>query len=714
MTFITMAIFKNMCVTYLYIYSCLLLIKKVGSYSILETNRQIFIPNTVSFNFIAKRAISLTASNQETINDGMTYVDDFSLRKLWTDNGYNVEEYSEEKALAIMFANAFDDDDLDEVDVSNFSIDDNLAPASAISESFNSQHNFVRLEEKESITGKSVGIDLGTTNSVISVIEGGVPVVIPVLGHHTVPSVVSFLPSGDVYVGELARRQQVLLASSTYSSVKRVIGRTVKQVKDAGERLNILKVDPDSAHKTDPCALFGPVWPNKKAKSTRLSPEAVSAEVLRVLIKAASEHIGAPVSRAVVTVPAYFLPMQCEATKRAAILAGLDKVKVLREPEAAALAYGLREEKPQLVLVVDLGGGTYDVSVLEVGGGFVEVLATNGDAHLGGNDFDRLVASWLESQFLAQHSSDGAEGARRAAAVKDPVVQWRLLRAAEDARIRLSSELSVDVDLPLLVGDKGLRCALTRKQLETLCRPLLDRLLRPLRQVAVMAGVNLRGDSGQQGYTEGEYDGESPPVAAGDFSSQSVKTLEKEQTGGRKDARARQREKCGASRGVRQLQKQLGDPSVALFPRGAELNRVLLVGGVTRMPMVRRLIAGVTGKAVLSGTDTDSGGVDPDLAVSLGAAVYAGVMDGDIQGLEVMSAWQAAMYKAFYQLQQEGVAPTFETEAAAGATTGTATASDGADPGDGTLPMSLADPQPAERRLRKKSLFKIRTRPGTR
>ena len=538
--------------------------------------------------------------------------------------------------------------------------------------------------------GRAVGIDLGTTNSVVSVIEGGLPVVISVNGSRIVPSIVTYLSPQHIIIGEHARRQFAVHPLSTYASVKRVIGQTNKQLKmlynkDRLKNLHVNYADDENSL----CRLNGPDWIDENLKMNAddktsalnsprnrikkeisyVTPEEISAQVLRTLVEAAQSYLKEPVNKAVVTVPAYFLPSQCEATERAAILAGLQKVKLLREPEAAALAYGLREKEQQLVLVFDLGGGTFDVSVLEVGGGFVEVIATSGDRNLGGNDMDAFIADWLKKQFINQNintsHSDGWKDSKRYSYDQegndniilsklpnnDPWMEARLLEAAEKARILLSTAQETEIYLPFLYKNFHLRCTLTRTKLESLCRPLLPRILRPMREVALMAGINLPGDSGQIGYTNEVFTGKDvsdiqSSVQLDQDAENMVAMLKEKQTVGREQARKQQKTRGVAMKELRRLQKSLGDAKLSSFPRGVEVNQVLLVGGVTRMPMIRKMVQIITGKEPRFT-------VNPDEAVSLGAAVMAGIMDGTVQGMQVLSSWQAAMYRAFYENQLE-------------------------------------------------------------
>jgi len=524
--------------------------------------------------------------------------------------------------------------------------------------------------------GRSVGIDLGTTYSSVALIEAGKPVIVPVDGLRIVPSVVGYLQDGTVIVGEMARRQLVINPQNTFASVKRVIGRTLGQVRTNGDRLPVLKVDPSSSA-TSLASLKCP------KVGRNLAPEEVSAEVLRQLLKRASEYLGGEViSKAVITVPAYFLAEQCAATEKAGMLAGLKKVKLLREPEAAALAYGLSQEEQKIVLVFDLGGGTFDVSVLEVGGGFVEVIATSGDAHLGGDDFDELIVGWMVEQIAVLDV--GISKAVRS----DPVATSRMYEAAEDAKVRLSTAAAVEISLPMLRGGFSLTCTLTRKRFETMSKKLIVRLLKPLREVAIMAGVNLPGESGQLGVMEGTFgeddlfeqedeeeaeDEEEEEVQADNESEATGSTrytkdplagleglsktaLRKAQQQGRKEARERKKVKGSTSRELRRLQKENSDEALAIFPGGQALSDVILVGGATRIPAVQALVRTITGI-------DPKRSVNPDEAVSLGAAVLAGILDGDIKDMNVMSAWQASMYRAFYEQQLKDEAKKVKNEA---------------------------------------------------
>lgn len=526
-------------------------------------------------------------------------------------------------------------------------------------------------------TGRSIGIDLGTTFSAVSVIEGGKPVIIPINGSRIVPSVVAYTKTGGVLVGEMARRQFVVNTANSFASVKRIIGRTVKEVKAAGEKLSVYKIDNKRSLETRDRHSKGKGGKGKKSGGSGsgsvadtecellcpnldrpLTPEDVSAEVLKSLVSGASQYLGEVITRAVITVPAYFLPAQCDATIRAGQQAGLERVKLLREPEAAALAYGLTQQGRQIVLVFDLGGGTFDVSVLEVGGGFVEVIATSGDPHLGGDDFDAVVVDYMVDQFgLAIGDKDRAKGL-----LADPVTTSRLYEAAVDAKIRLSSEPNVTISVPFLIDDVGLTCVLKRSRFESLSRSLLVRLMKPLREVAVMAGINLPGESGQMGVNDDMFyagdegdEGAAGRVASGMFSAGaggeggggagavlSVAEMKKMQLGGRSSAKELRRVKGSTTKELRRLQKETMDSSLATFPGGQALDDVILVGGSTRIPAVQRLVRTVTG---VDPRRT----VNPDEAVSLGAAVMAGILDGDITDMQVLSAWQAAMYRAFYE-----------------------------------------------------------------
>jgi molecular chaperone DnaK len=314
--------------------------------------------------------------------------------------------------------------------------------------------------------GKVVGIDLGTTNSVIAVMEGGKPVVIANLeGGRTTPSVVAFGKDGERLIGQLARRQTVLNPLNTFYAFKRFMGRKYAELNADSKRV------PYTIRRDD----AGEV----KIKCPRLekefAPEEISAMVLKKLAEDASRYLGEPVTAAVVTVPAYFNDAQRQATRDAGRIAGIDIKRILNEPTAAALAYGLDRKEVQTVMVFDLGGGTFDVSILDVGNGVFEVLATSGDTQLGGNDFDRLIVDWLAEQFLETEGTD----LRR-----DRQSLQRLTEAAEKAKIELSGLPDTNISLPFITatedGPKHLDVNLSRGQFETLSAELVQRLKEPV------------------------------------------------------------------------------------------------------------------------------------------------------------------------------------------------------------------------------------------
>lgn len=325
--------------------------------------------------------------------------------------------------------------------------------------------------------GKVVGIDLGTTNSVVAVMEGGKPVVIAnAEGMRTTPSVVGFSKEGERLVGQMARRQTVLNPQNTFYGVKRFIGRKYAELSAESKRVAYtIRRDETSG--------------NVKIRCPRLqkefAPEEISAMVLRKLADEASRYLGEPVTGAVITVPAYFNDSQRQATKDAGRIASLEVMRILNEPTAASLAYGLDRKESETILVFDLGGGTFDVSILEVGDGVFEVKATSGDTQLGGNDFDRKIVDWLAEQFL---ESEGVDLRRERQALQ------RLFEAAEKAKIELSGVSVTDINLPFITatedGPKHLETRLTRAQFEGLCGDLISRLRRPLKRALSDAGIS--------------------------------------------------------------------------------------------------------------------------------------------------------------------------------------------------------------------------------
>jgi molecular chaperone DnaK len=379
--------------------------------------------------------------------------------------------------------------------------------------------------------GKVVGIDLGTTNSVVAVMEGGKPVVIAnAEGMRTTPSVVGFSKEGERVVGQMARRQTVLNPQNTFFAVKRFIGRKYGEL------------NPDS--KRVPYTIRKDEIGNIKVACPRLnkefSPEEISAMVLKKLADDASRYLGEPVTGAVITVPAYFNDSQRQATRDAGRIAGLDVLRILNEPTAAALAYGLDRGDMETILVFDLGGGTFDVSILEVGDGVFEVKATSGDTQLGGNDFDRKVVDWLAEQFL---EAEGVDLRRDRQALQ------RLMEAAEKAKIELSAVSVTDINLPFITatedGPKHLESRLTRSQFEGLCVDLLGRLRTPVKRALKDAGLS--------------------PV---------------------------------------------------------DIEEVVLVGGSTRMPMVKQLVQDLIGIE-------PSENVNPDEVVAVGAAIQGSILAGE-------------------------------------------------------------------------------------
>src|SRR5881398_2780090 len=379
--------------------------------------------------------------------------------------------------------------------------------------------------------GKTIGIDLGTTNSCMAVLEGGEPTVIEnAEGGRTTPSVVAFTQSGERLVGTVAKRQAVTNPQNTVFSIKRFMGRKEAEVREE-EAIVPYKVvsGPNGDARVD-------------AGGQQYSPPEISAMILGKLKADAEAYLGETVDGAVITVPAYFNDDQRQATKDAGRVAGLDVKRIINEPTAASLAYGLDKESDQTILVFDLGGGTFDVSVLEIGEGVFEVKATAGDNHLGGDNFDKAVVDWLAAEFRRDQGID---------LTKDPMALQRLYEAAEKAKIELSTTQETQINLPFITADasgpKHLDQRLTRSKLNELTSDLLDRTVAPTKQAMKDAGVT-----------------------------------------------------------------------------GDDIQHVVLVGGMTRMPAVQEKVKELTGK-------DPHKGVNPDEVVAVGAAIQAGVLAGDVK-----------------------------------------------------------------------------------
>ncbi|MGQ0703386.1 MAG: molecular chaperone DnaK [Gemmatimonadales bacterium] len=320
---------------------------------------------------------------------------------------------------------------------------------------------------------KIIGIDLGTTNSVVAVMEGGDPVVIPnAEGGRTTPSVVAFTKDGERLVGQVAKRQAVTNPKQTIFSIKRFMGRRMSEVTEEARRVPYRVA----------------AGPNDLATveiaGKKYTPPEISAMILQKMKQTAEDYLGYTVEKAVVTVPAYFNDSQRQATKDAGKIAGLDVVRIINEPTASALAYGLDKKKEEKVAVFDLGGGTYDISVLELAEGVFEVKSTNGDTHLGGDDFDQRLIDWLVTEFKKDQGIDLS---------KDPMALQRLKEAAEKAKMELSSTQQTDINLPFITADqsgpKHLNMALTRAKFESLVDDLIQRTIPPMQQALKDAGI---------------------------------------------------------------------------------------------------------------------------------------------------------------------------------------------------------------------------------
>ncbi|MBW4421749.1 MAG: molecular chaperone DnaK [Myxacorys californica WJT36-NPBG1] len=312
---------------------------------------------------------------------------------------------------------------------------------------------------------KVVGIDLGTTNSCVAVMEGGKPTVIAnAEGFRTTPSVVAFAKNGDRLVGQIAKRQAVMNPENTFYSVKRFIGRRFDEVTHEATEVSYKVINAGGNVKLD-CPAAG----------KQFAPEEISSQVLRKLVEDASKYLGETVTQAVITVPAYFNDSQRQATKDAGKIAGVEVLRIINEPTAASLAYGLDKKSNETILVFDLGGGTFDVSILEVGDGVFEVLATSGDTHLGGDDFDKKIVDYLAAEFQKAEGIDLR---------KDKQALQRLTEAAEKAKMELSSVTQAEINLPFITatqdGPKHLDTTLTRGKFEELCADLFDRCRIPV------------------------------------------------------------------------------------------------------------------------------------------------------------------------------------------------------------------------------------------
>jgi len=378
---------------------------------------------------------------------------------------------------------------------------------------------------------KTIGIDLGTTNSAMSVLEGGEPTVIPnAEGGRTTPSVVAFTRDGQRLVGAPAKRQQVTNPQNTIFSIKRFMGRKFDEV---SEEMKIVPYEVVSGPNGDV---------RVKAGDKEYAPPEISAMILQKLRTDAEAFLGEPVTDAVITVPAYFADAQIEATRDAGKIAGLNVLRIISEPTAASLAYGLEKESDQTILVFDLGGGTFDVSILDLGEGVFEVKAVNGDNHLGGDNFDKAIVDWMVAEFKRDQGID---------LVGDRMALQRLYEAAEKAKIELSSTMSTQINLPYVTatpeGPKHLDLQLTRSKLGELTAELLERIVAPTKQA-------------------------------------------------------------------------LSDAD--LTPE--QIDHVILVGGMTRMPAVQEKVKEIIGKEPHKG-------VNPDEVVAVGAAIQAGVLKGEVK-----------------------------------------------------------------------------------
>ncbi len=381
--------------------------------------------------------------------------------------------------------------------------------------------------------GKTIGIDLGTTNSVVAVMEAGEPKVIPnVEGGRTTPSVVAFTDSGERLVGQIAKRQAVTNPENTIFSVKRLIGRKfsdpVVQKDLAILPYKIVQAENGDAH----VEIRGKVY----------SPAEISSMILVKMKQTAEEYLGEKVTEAVITVPAYFNDSQRQATKDAGRIAGLDVKRIINEPTAASLAYGLDKKKDEKIAVFDLGGGTFDISILEIGEGVFEVKSTNGDTHLGGDDFDQRLIDFLADEFKKDQGIDLRS---------DRMALQRLKEAAEKAKMELSTSLETEVNLPFITADasgpKHLLIKLTRAKFESLVEELIQKLENPCRTALKDANVSAK-----------------------------------------------------------------------------DIDEVILVGGMTRMPKVQEKVKEIFGKEPHKG-------VNPDEVVAVGAAIQAGVLKGEVK-----------------------------------------------------------------------------------
>jgi molecular chaperone DnaK len=384
--------------------------------------------------------------------------------------------------------------------------------------------------------GKMIGIDLGTTNSVVAIMVGRDPkVIVNEEGSLVTPSVVAWDDKGGVLVGAIAKRQAVTNPENTIFSAKRFIGRKFEEV---GEETKLVPYTTTRAKNGDSAFAI---------RGKTLSPQEVSAQVLLKLKKAAEDYLGEKVTEAVVTVPAYFNDAQRQATKDAGRIAGLDVKRIVNEPTAAALAYGLDKKKDELIAVYDFGGGTFDISILEVGDNVVQVISTNGDTHLGGDDIDNLVIDWIAAEFKKTSGIDVAQ---------DRMALQRLREAGEKAKIELSSTQETSINLPFItVGPGGpvhLELRLSRAKLEQMMRPLIDRTMEPVK-------------------------------------------------------------------------KALADARKAV----KDIQEVVLVGGSTRIPLVKDTVRKFFGKEPHQG-------VNPDEVVAVGAAVQAGVLAGDVKDVVLL------------------------------------------------------------------------------